>query len=161
MAVQYLGTKTFTPVALALVAAALLTLGACSRDDGRSVGQKVDATIASTEQKAEQAKREVGKELSDAKAATERAAGTVAQKAEDAAGKVGDAVADAAVVASINAELTKDPKLSALRIDVDASGGRVRLSGQAPDAESRERATRLAAAVKGVTSVDNRLAVGG
>ena len=69
-------------------------------------------------------------------------------------------VDDASVTASINAELAKDPTLSAIKIDVDTEAGRVALKGSAPDAESRERATRLAQAVKGVVSVDNQLRVG-
>lgn len=128
-------TRTITLVAAAVAA---LSLGACSRNDDRTVGQQVDTAIAKTEQKAE-----------EAKAATERAAETVSEK-----------VADAAVTASINAELARDPALSALKIDVDTTNGRVMLSGKAPDAAARERATALAAAVKGVTSVDNRLQVG-
>ncbi|MBI3369988.1 MAG: BON domain-containing protein, partial [Burkholderiales bacterium] len=51
--------------------------------------------------------------------------------------------------------------LSALRIDVDTNNGNVRLSGVAPSVTARERASRLAAAVKGVNSVDNRLEVRG
>ena len=149
--------KTFALVA----AASALVLGACSKNDDRTVGQKIDGAIVTTEQKAEQAKRELNKEMAQAKAATERATDSVAQKVENAADKVGDAVANAALTASVNAELAKDPKLSALRINVDSNNGRVLLSGRAPDADSRERATRLAGGVKGVTSVENRLQIGG
>ena len=147
---------------LALVAAAsALMLGACGKNDERTVGQKIDGAISTTEKKAEQAKRDMSKEMAEAQAATERATDAVVQKVEKAAGKVGTAVADATVTASVNAELAKDAKLSALRINVDTTNGRVLLSGSAPDADSRERATRLAGAVKGVTSVENRLHVGG
>ena len=147
---------------LALVAAAsALMLGACGKNDDRTVGQKIDGAISTTEKKAEQAKRDMSKEMAEAQAATERATDAVVQKVEKAAGKVGTAVADATVTASVNAELAKDAKLSALRINVDTTNGRVLLSGSAPDADSRERATRLAGAVKGVTSVENRLQVGG
>ncbi|MFT3818255.1 MAG: BON domain-containing protein [Rubrivivax sp.] len=135
---------------LATAAAALLMLGACNRQDDRTVGEKIDSAVASAERKAE-----------EAKTATERAADQAGQKMEDAATRVGDAVSDAAVTAGVNAELAKDPKLSALQINVDTSNGRVMLSGKAPDAESRERATQLAANVKGVTQVDNRLEIGG
>ena len=60
---------------------------------------------------------------------------------------------------SINAELTKDASLSALKIDVDTSQGRVALRGTAPDAASRDRATVLAQRVDGVVSVENQLQV--
>lgn len=153
--------KTLAYVAAASALLSALLLGACSRNDDRTVGQKIDGAISTTEKKAEQAKQDMSKEMAEAKAATERATDSVAKKVENAADKVGNAVADAAVTASVNAELAKDAKLSALRINVDTNNGRVLLSGSAPDADSRERATRLAGAVKGVTSVENRLQVGG
>jgi osmotically-inducible protein OsmY len=146
-------TRTLT--LLAGVAAAL-ALGACSRNDDTTVGQKIDSAIAKTEQKADEAKAEVKSEMADAKAATDK----MAQKVENAAEKVGDSVSDAAVTASINAELARDPSLSALKIDVDTNQGRVLLSGKAPDSAARDRATRLASGVKGVTSVENRLQIG-
>jgi len=74
---------------------------------------------------------------------------------------VGDKVADAAITASVNAELAKDAQLSALKINVDTSAGHVMLRGTAPSPDARERATRLAMAVKGVTAVDNQLEVRG
>ena len=49
--------------------------------------------------------------------------------------------------------------LSALKINVDTTGGRVVLRGTAPDTASRERATVLASAVSGVVSVENALTV--
>ena len=58
-------------------------------------------------------------------------------------------------------ELAKDATLSALRIDVDTRDGHVMLSGTAPSTSARERATTLAANVKGVNSVENRLEVRG
>lgn len=144
-----------------LAALAALTLTACGRNDEPTVGQQVDKAVASAERSAERAQAEASQEVAAAKATTERAADQVARAADNAADKVGNAVADAAVTASINAELAKDPKLSALRIDVDTQNGSVLLTGQAPDAESRDRATRLAQAVKGVNRVENRLKVGG
>ena len=83
--------------------------------------------------------------------------------ARDAARNAGDAagakVSDAVITTSVNAELVKDPSLSALRIDVDTSSGRVALKGAAPNRAARDRATQLASAVKGVVSVDNQLRV--
>ena len=71
----------------------------------------------------------------------------------------GDAVGDAAITASIKSDLAKDPSLSALRIDVDTSNGRVKLNGTAPSEAARERATQIAMGVKGVQSVDNLLTI--
>jgi hyperosmotically inducible periplasmic protein len=76
-----------------------------------------------------------------------------------AADSATNAVSDAAITAQVNAQLAKDPNLSAMTIDVDTSGGQVALHGTAPDASSKERATTLAHGVKGVQSVDNQLTV--
>ena len=66
---------------------------------------------------------------------------------------------DAAITAKVTAALAADDRLSALGIDVDTTDGRVALSGTAPDAASRDRATVLAQAVEGVVEVENRLTV--
>jgi osmotically-inducible protein OsmY len=127
-----------TPAVAVAAAVSALVLGACSpRDDGRTAGQKVDSAIAKSEQRADEAKADMKQGMDKAK----------------------EGVEDASITASVNAELAKDPSLSALRINVDTDHGRVMLRGTAPDTDSRERATRLAQAVKGVVSVDNRLEV--
>lgn len=149
--------RTLTLVA---AAAGALALSACGREDDRTVGQKIDSAIAKTEQKAEEVKAEVKAETAEALMATERAADRVADKIDRAADSVSHTAADAAVTASINAELARDPDLSALKIDVDTTDGRVLLSGKAPSDAARDRATRLAQSVSGVTSVENRLQVG-
>jgi hyperosmotically inducible periplasmic protein len=76
-----------------------------------------------------------------------------------AADSTSNAVSDAAITAQVNAQLAKDPKLSAMAIDVDTAGGQVALHGTAPDASAKERATSLAQGVKGVQAVDNQLTV--
>jgi osmotically-inducible protein OsmY len=124
-----------SPLLAALAAAAALTLAAC--DNNRSVGQNVDRGIASAERKTEQ----------------------VAANAREATAKAGDKVADASITTAINAELAKDDRLSALKIDVDTRDGRVTLTGSAPDVAAKDRATMLANNVKGVQSVDNKLDV--
>lgn len=135
-------------VAMAAAVSAAALTGCSPRDDDRTAGQKLDAAVAKSEQRADQAKAEVKDEMA---------------KARESASATGDKMAagmeDASITASVNAELAKDPSLSALRINVDTDHGRVMLRGSAPDSDSRERATRLAQAVKGVVSVDNRLEV--
>ena len=129
--------------------AAAFALTACNRtDDGKTAGQKVDSTVAKVEKKAE----EMG---ADARAAGEKAKDSTAGAMDTVASKA----KDAAITTSVNAELAKDAKLSALKINVDTVEGRVALRGTAPDADSRERATKLAKAVDGVKSVDNQLTV--
>jgi osmotically-inducible protein OsmY len=140
--------RRLAAASLSMIAAAAL-LSACGRqDDSRTVGQKVDATIASAEKKTDELKADASRAGDDAKQAAERAADTVGSKTRDIA-----------ITAEINGKLAGDDRLSARHIDVDAEEGRVILRGNAPDMASRERATTLARAVKGVTSVDNQLTV--
>ena len=80
---------------------------------------------------------------------------------ENAASKMGEKIDDAVITTSVKAELAKDPKLSAMKINVDTNQGRVLLKGTAPSNEAREHATTLAQNVKGVVGVDNQLTVGG
>ena len=144
-------------LALIAAAAAALTLTACERRDDTTVGQQADSTVASADAAAERAKQDAA----NATAQVGAAADSAGQKIEAAADKAGDKVADAAITASVNAALARDPSLSAVRIDVDTVNGTVSLKGAAPDQAARTRATELASAVKGVTNVDNQLAVRG
>jgi hyperosmotically inducible periplasmic protein len=131
--------------------AAALALSACNRtDDGKTAGQQVDSTVAKVEKKTDQMGADARAAGEKAKESTAGAMDTVAAKAKDAA-----------ITTSVNAELAKDAKLSALKINVDTVEGRVALRGTAPDADSRERASKLAKAVDGVKSVDNQLTVKG
>ena len=120
------------PTALAAIA-----LSACSPRDNQAVGQKVDEAVASTKSGANEVKR----------------------AANDAGATVATAATDAMITTKINAALAADDQLKAIKIDVDTRDGDVVLSGTAPDAGSRERATSLARAVDGVVAVDNRLIV--
>lgn len=149
------------PIKLLLITTTALTLVACGKAEDRSVGQQIDSGIAKVEQKTEQAKIEIKQDMAEAKASTEVATDKLASKIESASDKVVNTVQDAAITTSVNAELAKDKQLSALKINVDTHNGAVKLAGTAPDQASRERAARLAAAVKGVTSVDNQLVVQG
>lgn len=143
-----------TPAArrlLTLTATAVLglTLAACGKpDDDRTVGQKIDGAVAAAEQRTEVAKAEARDAAAEVKA-----------DAKEATAEARASVDDAGITVAVNAALAGDPKLSALKIDVDTSNGRVELKGSAPDDSSRRRATDLARAVKGVVAVDNRLVV--
>ena len=139
------------PAALAAAVLMAFSLAGCNRnagDDGRTVGQKVDSAIERTETAADNAKDEAG-----------RAANDIRTDTRNVANEASDKVADAAITASVNADLAKDSDLSALKIDVDTSNGHVTLHGTAPSEDAKERASRLASNVKGVTSVDNQLSV--
>jgi len=124
---------------LALAAASLLLTGCNRGADTTTAGEKVDAAAAKTES----------------------AMNNAANKVENAADRAGAKMDDAGITAKVNAELAKDPALSALKINVDTSNGRVVLRGTAPDSAARDRATQLASNVQGVNAVDNQLEVRG
>jgi len=127
--------KTLT---LCAISAAMLALAGCNRtDDGSTVGQKIDNAVSRTETGAADASRAV----------------------KDKTATVAQSVNDATITASVNADLAKDPELSALRINVDTHDGRVALYGSAPSEDAKMRAEKLAMGEKGVVSVDNKLAV--
>ena len=127
-----------TSLAAAIAIASAFGLAACNRaEEPRTAGQQVDAAVSKAKEAAEKARTATEQAAADTKAA----------------------VNDAAITVSVKAELARDNDLSALRIDVDTSQGRVSLRGTAPSADARERATRLAAAVEGVRAVDNQLTV--
>lgn len=75
--------------------------------------------------------------------------------------RAADTSTDMGITAKVNAALVADDQLKALQIDVDTRDGQVTLTGKAPDAQARERATTLAAAVDGVKQVNNQLVVSG
>ena len=137
---------TFTLVSALVLAAALSACG--KTDDTRTAGQKVDAAVASTDRAA-----------AEAKADTKAAAGDMKAGSQEAGAVVAETARDIRITAQVKAELAKDPTLSALRINVDTTQGRVALEGTAPSVAARAQATALAKAVDGVSAVDNRLKV--
>lgn len=141
---------TRRPLAATVIAAAVaaLALSACGRNDDQTAGERVDNATAAAGNAAERTGN-----------AVENAAERTGDAIGNATDRAGAAIDDAAVTARVNAELAKDPDLSALRIDVDTEAGKVVLKGSAPDAASRDRATQIAARVDGVKGVDNRLEV--
>ncbi|CAM3716131.1 BON domain-containing protein [Roseateles saccharophilus] len=64
---------------------------------------------------------------------------------------------DSGITAKVRMALATDAVLAAVPIAVSTEHGVVKLEGQAPDAQARERATVVAAATLGVKGVDNRL----
>jgi osmotically-inducible protein OsmY len=140
--------KTTATTTLCTLAAAL-ALGACQRNDAeRTAGERLDTAVAKTEQKADDIKADVKQQASEAK-----------DDMNKATGAAGARLKDMSITTAVNAELAKDTELSALKINVDTSQGRVILRGSAPNEASRERATTLAARVDGVLGVDNQLTV--
>jgi hyperosmotically inducible protein len=107
----------------------------------------------------------------DRPAATSGAEGPIdTTRAREAGAEVGQAVATganeaqqaatrAALTAKIKAKMALDDRVKAARIDVDAAGSVVTLSGQVGSEDERARAVRLARETDGVTSVIDHLTV--
>jgi len=135
------------PATLAIATA--LGLAACGRqNEERTAGQTVDSAVSTVEKKSGEVAADVKKEVDTAGQAVGRAVEAGVEK-----------VKDATITTSINAELARDSSLSALKINVDTTEGRVSLRGTAPSIAAREQATQLAQRVDGVISVDNQLQV--
>ena len=135
--------------------AMLLALGACDRADNRTVGERVDSGVSKTQRAGAEVKKEAKDATASAGAAVEKAAESTKQMGATAVEKIDDA----AITAKVNASLAADKDLSAIKIDVDTQNGVVTLSGPAPTATARERASEIARGVKGVNSVNNQLTV--
>ena len=135
--------------------AALLLLGACSPDDHRTAGQKVDSAIAKTERAAQRAAVEAKDAAARAKVAMDKVADETKAMGSAAASKTDDA----AITTKVKAAIAAEKDLSAAKIDVDTHDGKVTLSGPVPSKEARHRAGEVAGKVKGVSSVNNELKV--
>jgi osmotically-inducible protein OsmY len=135
-------------LALACAAAVLLALTACGKQEDKTVGQSIDASIAKTEEAAKKAEETMAQAAKDAQAAGNQASTTLGEKVDDLA-----------ITASVTGGFAKDPDLSAIKISVDTKDGVVTLSGPAPTAAAKDKATDIAKQVKGVTSVNNQLMV--
>lgn len=146
---------------LGALLASVALVGCNRQDDGsRTASRKSDTAVAQADQKRNEAGQSRSSQaMGEAKQEAREAAQDAKQAAKQATEQAGGAVSDAVITASVNAGLAKDKSLSALKIDVDTSGGRVALHGTAPDPASRDRATEIAQNVKGVVSVDNQLTV--
>jgi hyperosmotically inducible periplasmic protein len=85
----------------------------------------------------------------------------VGEKVAEGANKAQRAMADASLTTKIKAKMALDDSIEALDIDVDTNGSTVTLSGTVDSEAQRKRALQLARETDGVTSVVDRLRVGG
>jgi len=119
-----------------------------------------DATVAAANKAAELAEKARDQTVAFAKSPQVR---QDAEKLTEALKNVGTVAAakvdDAAITASVTAGLAKDAELSAKQISVVTRAGSVKLTGPAPSAEAKARASDIAKSVSGVASVDNQLEV--
>ena len=71
----------------------------------------------------------------------------------------GEYVDDVAITTQVKYELLESKKVDGLDVNVDVMNGKVKLTGWASSTAERAKATSLAAAVKGVKSVDNQIKI--
>jgi len=134
-----------------LAISSALLLGACGKtNEPTTAGEKLDSAVSTVEKKSEALGADVKQGMEAAKTGAADAADTAKAQTQDAS-----------ITTQVNAELARDPELSALKIDVDTNAGKVILKGSAPSDAARDRAVSLAKAVSGVVNVDNQLRVGG
>lgn len=144
-----------------LIGALVASLGmaGCSKQEQDNAKTATQDAVSKVKQEAREAGAEASKGMAQAKVAVAATVQDATAAAKNATDKIADKVSDVVISASVKAELAKDAELSALKISVDTENGRVALRGTAPSKAARERAMGLAAAVKGVVSVDNQLAL--
>mgnify|MGYP003621340325 FL=1 len=132
----------------AAAAALAAGLSACNKAEEPTAGQRLDSAINKTEQAAQDAKQKM-----------ESAAQEAGQASRNATADAAALMDDAGITAKVNAGLAQDPDLSAIKIDVDTRAGGVTLNGPVKSEQARDRASQIAQAVPGVTSVVNNLTI--
>lgn len=135
--------------------AMLLALGACDRAGDRTAGQRIDSATSKTESAA----KELQRDAKDATASAGAAVDNAVEKTKAMGASAGDKIDDALITTKVKAAIAADKDLSAIKIDVDTQNGVVTLSGPAPTATAKERASEIARNVKGVSSVNNQLTI--
>lgn len=108
---------------------------------------------------AESAGKKIDQTANDASKAITNVAEKVGDKMIEQSAKTGVAIDDAEITAKVKAAIFAEPGMKTLQISVDTVKGVVTLSGSADSQASSDRVKALAAAVAGVTQVDNRLAI--
>ena len=147
---MYSRTHSSLATAIAAIASAALFAACDKPEESRTVGEQVDSAVSEVERRVNP--ESAGADKMDSP--TTQAPGLPSETSVDQA-------KDQTISQAVMAAIAQDPKLQALRIEVDTINGRVALRGTVPDLESRERATALIASVSGVLAVDNQLTVEG
>ncbi len=126
-------------------------LGACDKPGsaesaGRRLDQAADATAKKIDQTTDAAGRKMG-EVAD----------KVGEKLGEQRAKAGSAIEDTEITARVKASIFAEPGLRTLQISVDSVNGVVTLTGSVDTQANSDKARALAAAVAGVSKVDNKL----
>lgn len=147
--------KASPPCACA-AALLVLVLGGCGdRDDGRTVGQRIDALL----NRSAQAGREVKEGAQQAAGDTRSAVMGAASGAKSGASSLGQKIDDAQITAKVKTGLSADKDIAAGQVDVETAAGVVTLSGSVASDAARQRATQIARNVLDVKDVRNQLTV--
>lgn len=142
------------------VSALAFGLAACGKsDEGQTAGQKLDSAISQTKEAAENAGAKIEEGAAKAGDKLGEVANTTGARVEEGATRAGEVLDDAGITARIKTDLIKEPDISALKIDVDTKGKAVTLTGTVPSEALKTRAGEIAAAVQGVSNVNNMLTV--
>ncbi len=145
-------------VSIAGLAAATAIAGS-SQQDQTDVKTATDTAASQVKKDAKEVSAEAWKGMTQAKEAVTAAAQEAKESAKVTGDKINGKVSDAVITTTVKAELAKDKDLSALKISVETDSGRVALRGTARSRSSRDHASALALAVKGVVNVDNQLII--
>jgi hyperosmotically inducible periplasmic protein len=130
------------------------------RENTPKIEEKLDAAgrkIGAATNEAVDKTRETVRETRDSvtsPSSSSAAKDTTAGSRSDTGGR-----SDALITASVKADFIKDPDLSVLKIDVDTHDGVVTLNGLAGNEDAKQRAEKMASAVKGVREVRNYLTI--
>jgi hyperosmotically inducible periplasmic protein len=128
---------------------------------GRAATAKADTGAATHD-----AKAQASETAQDTKRATKHAAKEVKESAKDvgratkdATGTAGEAVTDSWITTKVKASFVGVDALDGSNIDVDTNDHIVTLKGTVPSATAKTRALALTKRVKGVTKVNDELAI--
>ncbi|MBI2772061.1 MAG: BON domain-containing protein [Burkholderiales bacterium] len=138
--------------------AALLALGGCNRTTDGTVNEPTASTSPATTPATTTAN---APSSSNTDTSLNNAADATRTAGASGGTTLGEKLDDAGITAKVNAGLAADSDLSAIKINVDTKDGVVTLNGPAPTAAAKDRATEIAKNIKGVSSVNNQLAVRG
>lgn len=130
-----------------------------------SVGKRIDQAVDAAGRKIDQTAEAAGKQFDRTADATGKkvgeAAGAVGERIGEKIGeqsaRTGTALEDTEITARVKASIFAEPGLRTLQIRVDTVKGVVTLTGSVDTLSNSERARALAAAVAGVSKVENRL----
>jgi|WetSurMetagenome_2_1015567.scaffolds.fasta_scaffold02672_10 hyperosmotically inducible periplasmic protein len=137
-----------------IAAGAAFALSACSRPGADSPGQPAQPTY-------QQSPAQPGRSDSATQSPSGNDSAGAARANQPVPRAAADVARDATITAQVSSALSKDQQLTGASIVVDTQNGHVQLTGSAPTANARDRATVVASAVGGVESVDNELTVSG